>query len=158
MLTTRKSNEITGIKKLVVAFFIIIEVTLFALLPMAATEVKASQPTPIQAVINVHTNTVTIYWKGKRTSSYRFSQRPVVKFIKSKNLSIEQLENRKGNTLFIEICDGRQINESGDGCDINGKYIRYHGFHKGDKIRSFLIYNPYTNWYDDIIERFDILR
>lgn len=105
--------------------------------------------------------TVSVYWKNKRYNTYGFTRQPKIKFISIKKLTYKQLVSRKKtNTLYVEISIGRQINRYGDGKILNTPrpgydYIRYHGFHKGDIIRTYCIYNPYNNWEDDIIDRFD---
>jgi hypothetical protein len=104
---------------------------------------------------------VSIFWKNHKYNEYTFTRKPKIKFISINRLSYEQLVSRKKtNTLYIELSTGRQLNKRGDGKILNApdphyNYIRYHGFHKDDIIRTYCIYNPYNNWEDDIIDRFD---
>ena len=104
---------------------------------------------------------VSVFWKNHKYNEYTFTQMPKIKFISINRLTYDKLVNRKkSNTLYIEVSIGKQINRYGDGkilnaCDPHYNYIRYHGFHKGDIIRTYCIFNPYNNWEDDIIDRFD---
>lgn len=100
----------------------------------------------------------TVYWRHKKIATYRFKRKPKVRFIRSAKLTEKMLTSRKGKTLYIEIIDGGQINRRGDGVTTCGYYIRYHGFHKGDHIRSYCVYNPYTNYIDDVVERYDAVK
>lgn len=100
-----------------------------------------------------------VYWRSEKIASYKFNRKPKVKFIKFDRLNFDMLASRK-NTLYIEITTGKQINAKGDGkvdTDDWHNYISYKrcGFKKGDRIRTYCIFNPYTQWEDDIIERYD---
>lgn len=85
-----------------------------------------------------------------------------IEIIDSADLSLEDLENRKGK-IIIEKCIGVVENSDGDGkvlnCyDSNYDYISYRSvedFQEGDTILTYFIYNPDTNYTDDILERFD---
>ena len=85
-----------------------------------------------------------------------------IEIIDSADLSLEDLENRKGK-IIIEKCIGVVENSDGDGkvlnCyDSNYDYISYRSvedFQVGDTILTYLIYNPDTSYTDDILERFD---
>lgn len=99
------------------------------------------------------------YWRREKISSYRFNRKPKIRFINFNKLTWEMLESRK-DTLYIEITTGTQINAKGDGkvdTDDWHDYISYKrcGFKKGDRIRTYCIFNPYTQWEDDIVERYD---
>jgi len=99
------------------------------------------------------------YWRGEKIASYKFNRKPKIKFINFNDLSFEMLASRK-NILYIEITTGTQINAKGDGkvdTDDWHDYISYKrcGFKKGDRIRTYCIFNPYTQWEDDIVERYD---
>ena len=71
------------------------------------------------------------------------------------------LRNRfseKGKAIqYIEVVDGKVVSKNGNGKDSLGYYISYKGIdcHKGDRIRTYLAYNPFTNYTDDVIERWD---
>ena len=100
-----------------------------------------------------------VYWRSEKIASYKFNCKPKVKFIKFYRQNFDMLASRK-NTLYIEITTGKQINAKGDGkvdTDDWHNYISYKrcGFKKGDRIRTYCIFNPYTQWEDDIIERYD---
>ena len=104
---------------------------------------------------------VKVYWKKEKIATYSFKKMPKVKFIKHDNLTCKKLTTRKNKILYIEILTGKQINKAGDGKiqtkDPYYNYISYkrEGFQKGDKIRTYCIFNPYNNYEDDVIERYD---
>ena len=100
----------------------------------------------------------TVYWRHEKIATYRFKRKPKVRFIKSAKLTEKMLTSRKGKTLYIEIIDGKQIDRHGNGLTTGGYHIRYHGFRKGDHIRSYCIYNPNTNYIDDVAERYDEVK
>lgn len=80
----------------------------------------------------------------------------------------EVIEKRRGN-LIIERCIGIVTDEeSGDGQVLNGAdaryYISYRGgtcedlsLHDGTVVISYLVFNPYNNSIDDIMERYDFV-
>lgn len=70
----------------------------------------------------------------------------------------EVLEQRKG-TVIIEIVTGEVLDEEGNGRQCNGYYIHYNPlrFNKGDTVKSVFVYEPETNFVDDIISRTDTL-
>ena len=43
-----------------------------------------------------------------------------------------------------------------DGHDQHGEYIAFEGLETGDKVLSLMIFNPFTNWPDDISARYDL--
>lgn len=85
-----------------------------------------------------------------------------IEIVDSADLSLEDLENRKGK-IIIEKCIGVVENPDGDGrvlncADPDYYYISYRSvedFQEGDTILTYFIYNPDTNYADDILERFD---
>lgn len=85
-----------------------------------------------------------------------------IEIVDSADLSLEDLENRKGK-IIIEKCIGVVENSDGDGrilncADPDYYYISYRSvedFQEGDTILTYFIYNPDTNYADDILERFD---
>lgn len=68
------------------------------------------------------------------------------------------IENRNGK-IVIEISNGIVLNDSGDGVNLCGYYQHYDTkkFLKGDRVRSIFVYNPDTNYPDDILFRMDTL-
>lgn len=85
----------------------------------------------------------------------------------SNELSLEMLENRNGDVI-IERCYGVVTDgENGVGkvlypYDEDYDYISYFrckgfGIREGTLIMTYLIYNPDSNYCDDIIDRFDCL-
>lgn len=100
------------------------------------------------------------------------------KVYNSADLTAERLENRNGD-LIIEKLYGIVIDEEGNGkilegqqdfikahsrqyenIDFNNYYISYKrvaGVKQGDIILTYCIYNPDSNYSDDIIARFDYI-
>lgn len=81
-------------------------------------------------------------------------------------LTAEVLENRKGTTI-VERCIGIVTDkQAGDGRILNlpedcGCYISYRGIYRpisdGTIMLSYMVYNPDSNYVDDIIERYDFV-
>lgn len=71
---------------------------------------------------------------------------------------LDALENRNGK-IIIEVSSGTVLDNEGNGRDICGYYIKYDSekFSAGDQVQSVFVYNPETNYIDDIISRTDIL-
>lgn len=71
---------------------------------------------------------------------------------------LETLENRNGK-IIIEVSNGTVLNNEGNGQDICGYYIKYDSnrFSAGDQVQSVFVYNPGTNYIDDIVSRTDTL-
>lgn len=68
------------------------------------------------------------------------------------------IENRNGK-IIIEMVDATVLDDDGNGSDSFGFYVKYDSgrFSKGDKVRSIFVYNPKTNYLDDIVRRIDRL-
>ena len=68
------------------------------------------------------------------------------------------IENRNGK-IIIEVVDAIVLDDEGNGSDQFGFYVKYDSerFHKGDKVQSIFVYNPETNYLDDIICQTDTL-
>ena len=71
---------------------------------------------------------------------------------------LDALENRNGK-ITIEVSSGTVLDDEGNGQDICGYYIKYDSsrFSAGDQVQSVFVYNPETNYIDDIISRTDTL-
>lgn len=71
---------------------------------------------------------------------------------------LDALENRNGK-IIIEVSSGTVLDDAGNGQDICGYYIKYDSerFSAGDQVQSVFVYNPETNYIDDIVSRTDIL-
>lgn len=65
------------------------------------------------------------------------------------------LECRNG--IIVEILQGIVLDNNGNGTDSCGYYIKYDSkqFIEGDKVETVLVYNPDTNFVDDILYRID---
>ena len=77
------------------------------------------------------------------------------------DLPLEMLENRMewSEKVIVEKTIGKVLDD-----DLNGEaedfYINYScvpGVKAGDEVISYFVYNPATNYCDDIIERYDII-
>ena len=70
----------------------------------------------------------------------------------------EILENRNGKIL-IEVIEATVLDDYGNGSDQFGFYVKYDArrFSKGDKVQSVFVYNPDSNYIDDILYRVDSL-
>lgn len=126
----------------------------------AAVPVQAKTYSYKSMDVKVTKHTAKVYWKGNKVATYRFKRKPSVKFVGTDKLTYKKLANRKGRTLYIEICTGKVLDNKGNGrVDTKSKYnyISYKrtGFRKGSKVRTYLVYSPYNNYEDDITERFD---
>lgn len=71
---------------------------------------------------------------------------------------LDALENRNGK-IIIEVSSGTVLDDEGHGRDICGYYIKYDSerFSAGNEVQSVFVYNPETNYIDDIISRTDTL-
>ena len=71
---------------------------------------------------------------------------------------LDALENRNGK-IVIEVSNGTVLDNEGNGQDICGYYIKYDSsrFSAGDQVQSVFVYNPETNYIDDIVSRTDTL-
>ena len=71
---------------------------------------------------------------------------------------LDALENRDGK-IIIEVSSGTVLDNEGNGQDICGYYIKYDSsrFSAGDQVQSVFVYNPETNYIDDIVYRTDTL-
>ena len=71
---------------------------------------------------------------------------------------LDALETRN-DKIVIEVSSGTVLDDEGNGQDICGYYIKYDSsrFSAGDQVQSVFVYNPETNYIDDIISRTDTL-
>lgn len=84
-----------------------------------------------------------------------------VYFTRTKNdydAMTEILENRNGK-IIIEVIEATVLDDYGNGSDQFGFYVKYDArrFSKGDKVQSVFVYNPDSNYIDDILYRVDSL-
>lgn len=81
----------------------------------------------------------------------------------SAELTENILANRQGK-LIIEKCVSKVLDDEKNGAiqnaDSDYNYISYADVDctKGDIVTTYLIYNPETNYTDDVIERFDYVQ
>lgn len=137
-------------------FLVLSMITMIAAGVFSGCNTKAVEPVKVEAAEkSVEVGSLDFY----RNLSDEIG---TIEIIDSADLSLEDLENRKGK-IIIEKCIGVVENSDGDGkvlnCyDSNYDYISYRSvedFQEGDTILTYFIYNPDTNYTDDILERFD---
>lgn len=80
--------------------------------------------------------------------------------IDSADLTLEELENRNGKLIIERVVGVVDDAETGAGHQLDNAnyYISYKyvdGISNGDIMCTYFIYNPDTNYCDDIIMRFD---
>lgn len=92
---------------------------------------------------------------------------PITKVIDCNDLTEEMLTTRKENSImYIERIIGKVTDNAKNGTVLNppvdgGYYISYasvKGARKGDTIVTYCVYNPYSNYDDDVIERWDFIQ
>lgn len=92
---------------------------------------------------------------------------PMVKVIDCNDLTEEMLTTRKENSImYIERIIGKVTDNEKNGTVLNppvdgGYYISYasvKGARKGDLIITYCVYNPFSNYDDDVIERWDFIQ
>lgn len=94
---------------------------------------------------------------------------PITRVIDCDKLTEKMLTHRsskKHHIMYIERIIGKVIDNKKNGKVLNppvdgGYYISYasvKGARKGDVIITYCVYNPYTNWDDDVIERWDFIQ
>lgn len=88
----------------------------------------------------------------------------IVRVIESDDLTFDMLCNRNGD-IIIEKVMGTVVDDEGNGKVLNCRnpeydYISYkcvENANVGDTILTYFVYNPYTDFEDDIILRFDYI-
>ena len=94
---------------------------------------------------------------------------PITKVINCNDLTEKMLthrSNKKHHIMYIERIIGKITDNKGNGKVLNppvdgGYYISYasvKGARKGDTIITYCVYNPYSNYDDDVIERWDFIQ
>ena len=92
---------------------------------------------------------------------------PITKVIDCNDLTEEMLTTRKEkNIMYIERIIGKVTDNKKNGKVLNhpvdgGYYISYASVDDaeiGDTIITYCVYNPYSNYDDDVIERWDFIQ
>ena len=94
---------------------------------------------------------------------------PITRVIDCDKLTEKMLTHRsskKRHIMYIERIVGRVTDNNKNGKVLNppkdgGYYISYRsvkGARKGDTIITYCVYNPYSNYDDDVIERWDFIQ
>ena len=70
----------------------------------------------------------------------------------------EILENRNGK-IIIEVIETTVLDNDGNASDAFGFYVKYESgkYRKGDRVQTVIVYNPDSNYPDDILYRLDNL-
>lgn len=74
------------------------------------------------------------------------------------NKMTDILENRNGK-IIIEVIEATVLDNDGNASDAFGFYVKYENgkYRKGDKVQSVFVYNPDSNYSDDILYMIDSL-
>ena len=92
---------------------------------------------------------------------------PITKVIDCNDLTEEMLTTRADhNIMYIERIIGKVTDNAKNGKVLNppidgGYYISYASVEdarKGDTIITYCVYNPFSNYDDDVIERWDFIQ
>lgn len=92
---------------------------------------------------------------------------PITKVIDCNDLTEEMLTTRKEDSImYIERIIGKVTDNEKNGTVLNppvdgGYYISYASVEDaeiGDVIVTYCVYNPYSNYDDDVIERWDFIQ
>ena len=92
---------------------------------------------------------------------------PITKVIDCNDLTEEMLTTRtEHNVMYIERIIGKVTDNEKNGTVLNppedgGYYISYASVEDaeiGDVIITYCVYNPYSNYDDDVIERWDFIQ
>lgn len=92
---------------------------------------------------------------------------PTVEVIDCNDLTLEMLTTRaEHHIMYIERIIGKVTDNEKNGTVLNlpedgGYYISYASVDDaeiGDTIITYCVYNPYTNYDDDVIERWDFIQ
>lgn len=92
---------------------------------------------------------------------------PMVKVVDCNNLTEEMLTTRaERNVMYIERIVGKVTDDEKNGKILNppvnsGYYISYASIEdarKGDLVITYCVYNPFSNYDDDVIERWDFME
>ena len=100
---------------------------------------------------------------AKEMNYYEYANElELVEIIDSEALSTEPLENRNGKLIIERVIGVVDNAETGAGHELNNKdaFISYSSVKEisnGNIICTYLIYNPDTNYIDDIIARYDYI-
>lgn len=71
--------------------------------------------------------------------------------------SVDAITHKDGK-IIIQIVQGTVISDNGDGELDTGGYIKYDAdLKQGDRVETVLVYNPATNFDDDVMYRADTL-
>lgn len=104
----------------------------------------------------------SVYNNGHKLYSYKTSWKPKVKIVYDEDLYYEKLINRqKNHIIYISYFYGRCITDKKDGEIITDSPYNYTSYrdadnvYRGDLVKTYLIYNPNSNYEDDIVDRID---
>ncbi len=112
--------------------------------------------------ISIIASIVLCICANKRETSHHNGADNLIEIVDMNDLTIEDLQSRNGKIIIERVVGVVDNAETGSGhvvCNEN-YYISYNevqGISNGDMICTYFIYNPETNWEDDIIFRFDYI-
>lgn len=154
-----RREDLAGFATFIALCLALLALVIIAPIPGLAAERQTVKSGPLCVVKTGHT--VTTYWRGQQYETYNKIKKVIL--ISEKKLTAKMLRTRKKKkVLIIEKITGVVLNRRMDGRTSTGNYISYRrlkGFVRpGDKVVTYCIYNPYTKWIDDIVERCDYIR
>lgn len=99
---------------------------------------------------------------NERETSHHNVADNLIEIVDMNDLTIEDLQSRNGKIIIERVVGVVDNAETGSGHVVGNEnyYISYNevqGISNGDMICTYFIYNPETNWEDDIIFRFDYI-
>ena len=126
----------------------------------------------IRKIVVIAITTVTVVgntYMPVQAKTPNINKAPITKVVDCNKLTENMLLHRsskKRHIMYIERVFGIVKDNKKNGKIINrskdcGSYISYRGVKgakKGDQIITYFVYNPYTNYTDDIIERWDFVQ
>lgn len=117
-------------------------------------------------VVRDHGDTVLKFSDGR---SHRYDFDGKVKVVPSNKLTAKMLRSRRNKVIYIEKITSKPIDKQW-GVVINKKAGRWRvtnnkicykssgiRVNRGNTVHTYCVYNPYTQWLDDIDERYDVV-
>lgn len=126
---------------------------------MSLADIKSIDYYASKNKLTINTSTDSYDFEPNVIPSKTETQDNICQVYNSSELTEDILANRQGK-LIIEKCVGEVTDDEKNGSLEDGSYISYESVDctKGDTITTYLIFNPDTNYVDDVIERFDYIQ
>lgn len=126
---------------------------------MSLADIKSIDYYASKNKLTINTSTDSYDFEPNVIPSKTETQDNICQVYNSSELTEDILANRQGK-LIIEKCVGTVTDDEKNGNLEDGSYISYESVDctKGDTITTYLIFNPETNYTDDVIKRFDYIQ